>query len=109
VKKFIFASFATLALCSFAAFADQMTGYISDAHCGAAHSSVSAANSKCINKCLQGGSDPVLVSDGKVMKFTADSAGKAKTFAGQTVTIDGTMDGDLIKINSIEKATGAGQ
>lgn len=76
MKKLIFASLATAALCSFAAFADEMTGYISDAHCGAAHSSVSAANTKCIEGCLKKGTDPVLVNDGKVMKFTADSAKK---------------------------------
>lgn len=104
MKKVIFACFATVSLCSFAAYADQMTGYISDAHCGAAHSSVSAANTKCVEGCLKKGSDPVLVSDGKVMKFTPDSADKAKAFAGQNVKIDGSMDGDLVKINSIDKA-----
>jgi hypothetical protein len=104
MKKVIFACFAAVSLCSFAAYAEQMTGYISDAHCGAAHSSVSDANTKCIGGCLKKGSDPVLVSDGKVMKFTSDSTDKARSFAGQNVKIDGSMDGDLVKINSIEKA-----
>jgi hypothetical protein len=94
-----------VALAPAALVADQITGYISDAHCGAAHSSVSAANTTCINKCLKGGSDPVLVSEGKVMKFAdADSKNKAKGFAGQNVTIDGSMEGDTVKINSIDKA-----
>jgi len=106
MKKFIFASLATAALCSFTAFADQMTGYVSDAHCGAAHNSVSEANSKCIEGCLKKGSDPVLVSDGKVIKFTPDSAKKAREFAGKSVTIDGSMDGDLVKINSIQASGG---
>ena len=104
MKKFVFACFATVSLCSFAAYAEQMSGYISDAHCGAAHDKVSAANTKCIDACLKKGSDPVLVSDGKVMKFTSDSAEKARSFAGENVKIDGSMDGDLVKINSIEKA-----
>ncbi|MBV8071245.1 MAG: hypothetical protein JO270_15150 [Acidobacteriaceae bacterium] len=104
MKKVLFSCFATISLCSFAAYADQMTGYVSDAHCGAAHNSASAANSKCIEGCLKKGSDPVLVSDGKVMKFTPDSATKARSFAGQDVKIDGSMDGDLVKINSIQKA-----
>lgn len=104
MKKLLFSCIATASFCSFAAYADQMTGYISDAHCGAAHNSVSEANTKCIQACLKKGSDPVLVNEGKVMKFTSDSVGKARSFAGENVKIDGSMDGDLVKINSIEKA-----
>jgi hypothetical protein len=95
---------AALAFGSFAASAEQMTGYISEAHCGAKHSTVSEANSKCISGCLKGGSDPVLVSDGKVMKFDAESVAKAKPHAGEMVKIDGKMEGDSIKIDSIETA-----
>ena len=104
MKKFLFASVIATSLCAFSAIADDMTGYVSDAHCGAHHDKVSDANSKCIDKCLGGGSDPVLVSNGKVMKFDTDSKDKAKAFAGQNVKIDGTMDGDMVKINSISKA-----
>ena len=104
MRKAFLASVFALGICSFAAQADEMTGYVSDAHCGAAHNKVSDANTKCINKCLGGGSDPVLVQDGKVIKFDADSKDKAKSFAGQMVKIDGTMDGDMLKINSIDKA-----
>jgi hypothetical protein len=104
VKKVFCASVFALSLGSFAIQADEMTGYISDSHCGAAHNKVSDANTKCINKCLGGGSDPVLVENGKVIKLDADSKDKAKSFAGQTVKIDGTMDGEMLKINSIDKA-----
>ena len=104
MKKLLFASIMASSLCTFSAMADDMTGYISDSHCGAAHDKVSEANTKCVNKCLGGGSDPVLVSDGKVMKFDAASKDKAKAFAGQSVKIDGTMDGGMVKINSINKA-----
>ncbi|MBV9157537.1 MAG: hypothetical protein JO097_14835 [Acidobacteriaceae bacterium] len=104
MKKFVFGSLMAVSLCSFAAFADQLTGYVSDAHCGSAHSSPSEANSKCIDKCLKGGSDPVLVSNGKVMKFDADSKDKAAALAGKNVTVDGTVDGDVIKVNTIEEA-----
>jgi hypothetical protein len=104
MKKLVLASFLTVSLCSVGAFAEEMTGYVSDAHCGATHNSVSAANTKCIEGCLKKGTDPVLVSNGKVMKFDSDSAAKAKEYAGQNVKIDGSMDGDMIKINSISKA-----
>lgn len=104
MKKLVLASFLTVSLCSVGAFAEEMTGYVSESHCGAKHDSVSAANTKCIQACLKGGSSPVLVSNGKVMKFDSDSAEKAKAYAGDNVKIDGTMDGDMIKINSISKA-----
>ncbi len=89
---------------SYATFADSLSGYVSDAHCGAKHSAVSDANTKCVNVCLKGGSDPVLVSDGKVMKFDADSKAKAVAHAGESVTIDGTVSGDVVTINSIQAA-----
>ena len=104
MKKLVFASFLTASVCTVAAFAETMTGYVSDVNCGAKHSTVSAANTKCLEACMKKGADPVLVSDGKVMKFDADSKEKAKAFAGQDVTIDGSMDGDMIKIASIDKA-----
>jgi hypothetical protein len=104
VKKLFLASVLGASLCSFSAFADQMSGYISDSHCGAAHNSPSAANTQCIEKCLKGGSDPVLVSDGKVVKLDADSKDKARAYAGKNVTVSGSMDGDVLKINTISEA-----
>jgi hypothetical protein len=105
MKKFVFASVLTMSLCSIGAFADELTGYISDAHCGAKHTAPSAANTKCVkDMCIKGGADPVLVSNGKVMKFDEDSKEKAKALAGENVKIDGTVDGDVVKISSIDKA-----
>jgi hypothetical protein len=108
VKKLLFTFAIGCSFCALAAFADPMTGYISDSHCGAKHDSVSAANTKCIEGCMKHGSDPVLVSDGKVSKLDAESAEKAKAFAGKKVTVDGTMEGDTLKINTIQEAP-AGQ
>jgi hypothetical protein len=104
MKKLIFASIVAVSLCSFGALADEITGYVSESHCATAHSSPSAANTACIKKCLNGGSDPVLVSNGKVIKIDAGSKDKAVAFAGDNVTINGTVDGDTLKIDTIEKA-----
>lgn len=104
MKKLVLASLLSVSLGSFAAFADDISGFVSDSHCGAAHNAPSAASTACINKCLKGGSDPVLVSNGKVMQFDSDSKAKAKSFAGENVKIDGTMNGDTVTINNIEKA-----
>jgi hypothetical protein len=103
MKKLVFAAVLGSSFC-LGVFAEDLSGYISDAHCGAKHDAVSAANTKCINACLKGGSDPVLVSEGKVMKFDADSKAQAVAHAGETVKIDGTVTGDTVKINSIEAA-----
>jgi hypothetical protein len=104
MKKFLLATFLAASVGSIGALADQLSGYVSESGCGAKHSAVSEKNSKCIDACMKKGADPVLVSDGKVMKFDADSKEKAKGFAGQNVKIDGTMDGDVVKITSIDKA-----
>jgi hypothetical protein len=105
MKKLTYACLVTGALLSFSARAEQMTGYISDAHCGAKHTSPSAENTKCVkDMCIKGGADPVLVVNSKVVTFDADSKQKAIPFAGKNVTIDGTMDGDVLKISSISEA-----
>ena len=104
MKKFVLGSFMAASLCAGLAFADEWTGYISDAHCGATHDKVSDANSKCIAGCMKKGGEPVFVYNGKVLKFDADSATKAIAFAGQEVKIDGSLDGDTVKITSIDKA-----
>jgi hypothetical protein len=105
MKKIVLASVLSASLFSFGAFADSMTGYISDAHCGAAHTSESEANTKCVNGCMKKGSDPVLVSDGKVYKIDDASKEKAKAMAGKSVKVDGTVSGDTVTITSLDAET----
>lgn len=104
MKKLVVSSALALGLCAAGAFADSMTGYISDAHCGAKHDSVSDKNTACIKGCLKGGADPVLVSDGKVYKLDDASKDKAKEYAGQTVKVDGTVSGDTVTVTSMTPA-----
>jgi hypothetical protein len=104
MKKLLFGSVLGFSLCSFAAYADNLTGYVSEAHCAAKHSSPSAENTKCIETCMKGGSDPVLVSEGKVYMIDAASKDKVKAHAGENVKIDGTLSGDTVTVSSIEKA-----
>lgn len=105
MRKIAFACFMTFSVCSVAAVAEDLSGYISDSHCGAKHSSVSEKATQCINGCLKGGADAVLVHDGQVMKIDADSQAKAKEFAGKQVTVHGSVSGDTVKIDSIEAAS----
>ena len=104
MKNLLFATLLGASLCCAGAFADEMTGYISESHCAAMHNTPNAANTTCIKKCLNGGSDPVLVSNGKVIKIDPASKDKAVAHAGENVTINGTMDGDNLKIDSIQAA-----
>jgi hypothetical protein len=103
MKRLLLIFAASTGLVSLSAFGAQVTGYVSDAHCGKAHDKVSDANTACIKKCTGGGSDPVLVSEGKVMTFGPGSKAKALSHIGEEVKIDGTVDGDVITVSSIEK------
>ena len=100
MRKLLLTSALTLSLAGIG-FAEEMTGVISDAHCGAKHSTASADAAKCVSGCLKGGADPVLVSGGKVYKLDAGSREKAAAFAGQNVKVDGTVNGDTITVSSI--------
>lgn len=103
MKKLVIASLFVASLGSLTAMAEEMTGYISDAMCGAKHHEVSEKNTQCINKCIEHG-DAVLVVGDKVVKLDADSSTKAKAFAGQNVKVTGTTDGGVLKIDTIAKA-----
>jgi hypothetical protein len=92
-----------MALCLFSGvlFADTFTGVISDEKCGAKHAALSAADQACIQKCVDTGSDAVLVSGDKIYKITVQQA--ARTFAGKKVSVLGTLKGDTIDMQSVMK------
>ena len=50
MKKIVLASLLAVTLGSFAAMAEELSGYISDSHCGAKHHEVSDANTKCVSR-----------------------------------------------------------
>jgi hypothetical protein len=77
-------------------------GFVSDAHCGAAHSSPSVAATICMQKCMKGGSPAVIVSGGKVYQLKGDTAAVA-AYVGQYVTVQGRVDGDTITVVSVSK------
>jgi hypothetical protein len=86
------------------AFAETMTGVVSDSMCGAKHSTASAAATKCVKQCEANGAKLVVVSNGKV--YTTDDQAKLKGFEGKEVKIDGTVSGDSINITSVASAGG---
>jgi hypothetical protein len=79
------------------------TGVVSDSHCGAKHSTASAAAAGCVAKCVDGGAEYVLVSGGKVYKV--DNQGEFEEYAGKSVKVTGIMDEGHIRVESVEPAS----
>jgi hypothetical protein len=104
IKKLFIGSFVFSSLFAVSLLADDWTGFVSDAMCAGKHTGAGKGDAACAQKCIKGGSDPVFVSDGKVLKFDADSIAKAKEHAGESVKISGTLNGDTVTIASIEAA-----
>jgi hypothetical protein len=66
-----------------------ITGYISDAMCGAKHAGSGAA---CVKKCIAGGEAPVFVDEAKKEVWTIDNPDAVKSFYGDHVTVTATAD-----------------
>ena len=78
------------------------TGYISDSNCGA-----KGANDKareCTTKCVKGGAKYVFVNDADKKVYVVDAQDKVAAHAGHHVTVKGTVDGETLKLESIEMA-----
>jgi hypothetical protein len=105
--------FALLWLCvafSFAAFAGEWTGYISDEKCASASAKSKtaaewikpAAFESCVKKCVKDGSAVVFVTeDNHLYKIDAASMSKAMPQLGHKVIVTGKIDGGTVTIDSI--------
>lgn len=98
MKKIVLATTLVLSAFSLSAFGAEMTGYISDSKCGA--KGEKDAHAACAEKCVKGGASAVFVADGKVYKV--DDQTKVADHIGHKVTINGTVDGDTIKVDSVK-------
>ena len=90
-------------LLSVGALAAEFTGYISDANRAAKNGKkvATAGHANCAQACIKKGTAAVLVTpEGKVYKL--DDQAKVVDHAGQKVTIDGTLDGDTIKVDTVK-------
>jgi hypothetical protein len=100
MKTLTAAIILVLSLFTASAMADEWTGWISDAKCGA--KGASADHKDCALKCVKGGAKPVFVADEKV--YQIDDASKVEGHVGYKVTITGSMDGKTIKVESVKPA-----
>ena len=79
----------------------HLKGVIEDPTCAAAKTQMTPATSRinCVKKCIKMGATAVLVADGKVYKIANQKA--VLKFAGQEVSVDGTVTGDSIEVTKI--------
>lgn len=82
------------------------TGELSDSACGAKHEEAAEGAGKmsdreCTLACVHGGSQYVLVSDGKVYKITNQSFGALAENAGKTVKVTGELKDGAITVSRI--------
>lgn len=91
-----------IAVATTMAMAESWTGYVSDAKCGAKHNKGTQADVNCVNACIKGGSEAVLVVGDKVVPIA--NKDKVADFHGKKVTVTGKLDGDKITVESAKAA-----
>jgi hypothetical protein len=99
----VVAVFALTAASAMAADSTKITGYISDSMCGAKHMGTGAA---CVKKCIDGGMNPVFVSEKDKAVWSIDNPDAVKSFYGDHVTVTATADDSAksVHIDAIEAA-----
>ncbi len=106
-KRFLVFAFALLVVASLSLASDKAkegswTGWITDTHCGAKNADT-GKHDTCAKKCVDGGMGKYALynpADKKV--YVLDPQDKVAAHAGHQVTVKGTVDGDTIKVSSIE-------
>ena len=96
--------------CAGTAFAAEQTwtGTISDSKCGATHKAMIEHNKiltdqSCTEACVKGGAKYVFASGDKVYMLQNQKNPALAMYAGQAVTITGTLKGDTIRAAKITK------
>jgi hypothetical protein len=83
---------------------NSWTGYIADSKCGAKAANDGAR--QCTIKCVKEGAKYVFVNDADKKVYTLDDQDQSKVaeHAGHHVTVKGSIDGDTLKLSSIDMA-----
>jgi hypothetical protein len=84
--------------------AQTLTGTVSDAMCGAKHMMTNVTAAQCTRECVKQGSDYVLVSSGKIYTLKGKTT-EIDKYAGQSVTVTGSVSGDTVTVKSISAAS----
>jgi len=79
----------------------EWTGWITDTHCGA--EGANAKHAGCAKKCVEGmGAKYALYTPSNKKVYTLEPQDRASGHAGHYVKVKGTVDGETIKVASIE-------
>ena len=78
------------------------TGDIADSKCGAKAAHEGAA--ECTVKCVKEGAKYVFVDDADKKVYAIDDQEKVAAHAGHHVTVKGSVEGDNLKLTSIDMA-----
>lgn len=97
MKKLAAVTVLALTFAGASAFAESLTGFVSDAMCASKGKSNTA---ECAAKCIKGGSAPVLVVGDKVYKVS--NPDMLVAHAGHQVTVDGSVKGDTVTVSSVK-------
>jgi uncharacterized protein DUF5818 len=80
----------------------SLTGWIADSKCGAKAAHDGARD--CTIKCVKEGAKYVFVNDADKKVYVIDAQDKVADHAGHHVKVTGSLDGDTLKLSSIEMA-----
>ena len=97
----IAATTAALVLTTSFAFAETLTGTVSDSMCGKKHGMSGKSDAECTRACVKGGGDYVLVVGEKIYTLKGDKAAIDK-FAGESAIVTGTTSGTTVTVASIK-------
>lgn len=78
-----------------------ISGVVSDAMCGAKHMMKDKSAAECTRECVKKGSKFALVSGDNLYTLEGHEAELDK-YAGQRVTVSGTLKGDNITVSSVK-------
>ena len=79
------------------------TGVITDTMCGKDHAMMNAKpDSKCVTDCVKAGSKYALLEGSNVYELSDQKT--PEKFAGQKVKVTGTLNGNIIQVQSIAAA-----
>lgn len=80
-----------------------LTGVVSDTMCGAKHMMPGKSAAECTRACVKADSDYALVVGEKVYTLKGNAAELDK-YAGESVTVKGTVKGDTVNAQTITPA-----
>jgi hypothetical protein len=80
-----------------------LTGVVSDSMCAGKHMMPGKSDAECTRACVKGGSDYVLMVGKKMYTLKGDAADLDK-YAGERVTVKGTLAGSILTAESITAA-----